>query len=101
MTTTYFVHRDSATARTDEDRAMCHAMIAKTDDLIVAQGELINYMQNEVTGLISKHVSADSQRRAAEIMDGIGAVRGMTPGANSRTSIRTANLVWTIVHTEH
>jgi hypothetical protein len=100
-TTTYFVTRDSATAWRDEDRAMAHVSIAGgVSTLQEAQNALVEYMNNEVKWLTGSYVSASSLRRAAEIMDGIGAVRGMTPAQNSRTSIRTANLVWTIARND-
>ena len=100
-TTTYFVSRDSATATTDYDSAMAHASIATTETLAEAQQALTDYMTKEVAWLLDpKYLSSNSMRRAADINDGIKAVRGMTPKANSRTSIRTAGLVWTIARSE-
>ena len=100
-TTTYHVSRDSADAWRDEDRAMAHASIASVPTLAEAQAALVEYIEGEVKYLTTgRYVSASSLRRAADLLDGVKAVSGMTPKANSRTSIRTANLVWTIVRTE-
>lgn len=98
MTTTYFVSRDSATANTDYDSAMAHKSIAKTETLTEAHVALQAYMEGEVKWLTEgRYVTSSSLRRAADIMDGIKAISGMTPKATAAISIRTANLVWTIV----
>ena len=96
-TTRFYVLRDSATADREEDQAMAHVHIATTDTLEQAQKALVDYIEGEAAWLCTgRYRTANSLRRAADILDGIQAVSGMTPKANSRTSIRTANLVCTI-----
>lgn len=51
MTTTYWVTRDAANPRDDENAAMAHVQIYKGDDLADARFHLTQYLIKEANGL--------------------------------------------------
>lgn len=109
--TTFYALRDADNTgirRTDEDRAMAHAVIYDGESLDGARVALAKYMRDESRWLIDSSASAKSvgvdvsvsEDRAKKIWEATLDVLDMDPEPGKRVTIHVAGLIYTLGQTQ-